>query len=115
MQIRLALAAFLAAALLTTATTTPPKSPAPHRTSSRPASADQLMAKRLSLEERVGQLIVVRGYGDYLPSENQEYRTLIHWIRDLHIGGMIVANRIRSGRVINAQPFEMAAFLNHLQ
>src|SRR5580765_4143373 len=109
MQIRLALTAFLAAALLTTATTTPPKNPKPQR-SSRAASADELMARRLTLEERVAQLIVVRGYGDYLPTENQEYRKLLHWIRDLHIGGMIVANRIRSGRVINAQPFEMAAF-----
>jgi beta-N-acetylhexosaminidase len=115
MQIRLALAAFFAAALLTTATTAPPKSTTPHRTSSRVTSADQLMVRRLTLEERVGQLIVVRGYGDYLPSENEEYRKLIHWIRDLHIGGMIVANRLRSGRVINAQPFEMAAFLNHIQ
>jgi beta-N-acetylhexosaminidase len=73
------------------------------------------LARRLSLHDRIAQLIVVRGYGDYLPSESAEYKALTHWIRDQHIGGMIVANRIRDGQVINAQPFEMVAFLNHLQ
>lgn len=73
------------------------------------------MARRLSLHDRVAQLIVVRGYGDYLNSQSAEYRRLARWIRDVHVGGMIVANRIQDGRVINAQPYEMAAFLNHLQ
>jgi beta-N-acetylhexosaminidase len=67
------------------------------------------------LHDRVAQLIVVRGYGDYLNSQSAEYRRLVHWIRDVHVGGMIIANRVRDGRVINAQPYEMAVFLNHLQ
>jgi beta-N-acetylhexosaminidase len=79
------------------------------------ASSGVALAKRLTLHDQIAQLIVVRGYGDYLRSENREYKTLTHYIRDLHIGGMIVANRIRNGDVINAQPYEMAAFLNHLQ
>ncbi|HJY05195.1 MAG TPA: glycoside hydrolase family 3 N-terminal domain-containing protein [Bryobacteraceae bacterium] len=73
------------------------------------------MALRLSLHDRIAQLIVVRGYGDYLNSQSAEYRRLAHWIRDVHVGGMIVANRVHDGRVINAQPYEMAVFLNHLQ
>ena len=57
----------------------------------------------------------MRGYGDYLNSNTAEYKTLTHWIRDLHVGGMIIADRVINGQVINAQPFEMAAFLNQLQ
>ncbi len=78
-------------------------------------TAGMALVRHLSLHDRVAQLVVVRGYGDYLNSQSQEYKTLVHWIRDLHIGGMIVANRIRGGQVINAQPYEMAAFTNHLQ
>ena len=69
----------------------------------------------LSLRDRIAQMIVVRGYGDYPPSTNAEYTRFVHWIRDLHVGGFIVAGRIRDGNVIPAQPFEMAVFINHLQ
>src|SRR5580658_7114627 len=69
----------------------------------------------MSLQDRVAQLIIVRSYGDYLSSRSTEYRTLVHWIRDLHVGGFIVANRVKRGVVINAQPFEMASFTNRMQ
>lgn len=69
----------------------------------------------LPLRDRIAQMIVVRGYGDYPSSTNAEYQRFVHWIRDLHVGGFIVAGRIREGSVIPAQPFEMAAFVNHMQ
>lgn len=68
-----------------------------------------------SLRDRIAQMIMVRGYGDYPPSTNAEYARFVHWIRDLHVGGFIVAGRIRDGNVIPAQPFEMAVFINHMQ
>ena len=73
------------------------------------------LLRSLSLHDRVAQLIMVRGYGDYPPVDNPEYRNFIRWIREDHVGGFIVAGRIRGGNVIPAQPFEMAAFLNHMQ
>ncbi len=73
------------------------------------------MLRALSLHDRIAQLIVVRGYGDYPPSRNAEYERFMHWIRDDHVGGFIVAGRIRDGNVIPVQPFEAAALINHLQ
>ena len=58
---------------------------------------------------------MVRGYGDYPTSDNAEYRRFLRWIREDHVGGFIVAGRIRNGNVISAQPFEMASFINHMQ
>ncbi len=87
----------------------------------RPASASASQAaglrliRSLSLHDRIAQLILVRGYGDYPPLDNAEYRTFTRWIREDHVGGFIVAGRIRNGNVIAAQPFEMAAFINHMQ
>lgn len=69
----------------------------------------------LSLQDRVAQLVIVRTYGDYLSSRTPEYRALVHYIRDLHVSGFIVANRIKHGAVVNAQPFEMASFTNRMQ
>ncbi len=69
----------------------------------------------LSLRDRIAQLIVVRGYGDFPQSDNAEYKRFNHWIKDTHVGGFIVAGHIRNGDVILAQPFEMAVFINHMQ
>lgn len=73
------------------------------------------LLRGLTLHDRIAQLIVVRGYGDYPVASDAEYRRFVHWIRDDRVGGFIVAGRIRDGSVIPAQPFEMAAFLNHMQ
>src|SRR5690348_17780292 len=80
-----------------------------------PPPTGSSLLRGLSLHDRIAQLIVVRGYGDYPPPNNAEYRRFVHWIRDDHVGGFIVAGHIRNGNVISAQPFEMAAFLNHVQ
>ena len=69
----------------------------------------------MSLQDRVAQLVIVRTYGDYLSTRSPEYRPLVHWIRDLRVGGFIVANRVKHGSVINARPFEMALFTNRMQ
>ena len=37
------------------------------------------------------------------------------WVRDLHIGGLIVNNRVVQGQVRNAEPYAMATFLNRMQ
>ena len=78
-----------------------------------PAASPQL--RSLSLHDRIAQMIVVRGYGDWPIESNAEYRRFTHWIREDHVGGFIIAGRIRNGNVIPAQPFEMTAFINHQQ
>ncbi len=87
----------------------------PKRTVTPRSTTGYSLLRGLSLRDRIAQLIIVRGYGDYPPSTNAEYRNFRHWIHDLHVGGFIVAGRIRNGNVIGAAPFEMAAFINHAQ
>ncbi len=69
----------------------------------------------LSLHDRIAQLIVVRGYGDFPLDSDAEYKNFRHWIEEDHVGGFIIAGRIRNGNVIPAQPFEMAEFINYTQ
>jgi beta-N-acetylhexosaminidase len=83
--------------------------------SRRPVTASSASLRALSLHDRIAQLFIVRGYGDYPSSTDPEYQRFLKWIRDDRVGGFIVAGRIRNGSVISAQPFEMAAFINRMQ
>jgi beta-N-acetylhexosaminidase len=77
--------------------------------------AAQAIMKSMSLRDRVAQLIVGTCYGDAPATKSAEYQKYRHWVRDLHIGGFIVANRIDHGAVRNAEPHAMALFLNQMQ
>jgi beta-N-acetylhexosaminidase len=83
--------------------------------SPKTAAGRSALLRSLSLSDRIAQLVIVRAYGDYLRTDDPEYKALVRLIRQDHIGGFIVANRIHDGAVINAQPFEMATFINHMQ
>jgi beta-N-acetylhexosaminidase len=115
MAIRVLLAVFLLSHCLLSAPVTRAAKTSTQQPRKRPAAAGMALARSLSIRDRIAQMIIVRGYGDYPPTDNSAYKSLAHAIRDLHIGGMIVANRVQNGQVISAQPYEMAAFLNHLQ
>jgi beta-N-acetylhexosaminidase len=71
--------------------------------------------RSLSLRERIAQLLVVPFYG-YFPEIGSEaelrFRKLVG---EVGVGGVIILNRVQEGAVRRAQPYEMAAFLNHLQ
>lgn len=115
MTIRRVLAGLFSAVLLATAAATVTKKHPRTLAAQSTTPAGIALARRLPLEQRIGQMIVVRGYGDYLNSNTAEYNTLTRWIRDLHVGGVIIADRVVNGQVLNAQPYEMVAFLNQLQ
>lgn len=77
--------------------------------------AAQSLMKSMSLRDRVAQLIVGTCYGEAPPTKSAEYQKYKHWVHDLHIGGLIVANRIDHGAIRNAQPHALAVFLNQMQ
>lgn len=77
--------------------------------------AAQSMMRSMSLRDRVAQLIIGTCYGEAPPTKSAEYQKYKHWVHDLHIGGLIVANRIDHGAIRNAQPHALAVFLNQMQ
>jgi beta-N-acetylhexosaminidase len=90
-----------------------PKAKKPPLTAEQRAA--QSIMKSMSLRDRVAQLIIATCYGDAPATKSAEYQKYRHWVRDLRIGGFIVANRIDHGAVRNAQPHAMALFLNQMQ
>ncbi len=83
------------------------------------SSAERQIAQRwmrgLSLHDLVAQLVMVTSYGEALSSRSELYRKYAHQVRDLHVGGIIVVNRVANGTVRNAEPHAMATFLNRMQ
>jgi beta-N-acetylhexosaminidase len=69
----------------------------------------------MSLRDRIAQLISMPCYGENPSTRSQDYKKFRHWVRDLHVGGLIVVNRVVNGSVRNADPYAMAVFLNKMQ
>src|SRR5687767_12776913 len=61
---------------------------------------------RLTLRQKVGQLVVPRISGAYMPTESAEYERLRDWVVKYGIGGVIITQ---------GPPLEMAAKLNTMQ
>src|SRR6266446_4862515 len=89
-----------------------PKRPPPLTPEQRAA---QSMMKSMSLRDKVAQLVVGACYGDAPAAKSPEFQKYKHWVADLHIGGMIVINRVDHGLVRYAEPHAMAVFLNQMQ
>ena len=69
----------------------------------------------MSLRDKVAQLIIMpdlRRAGQHALGEFRRYQ---HYVRDLHVGGIIVTGHSLNGGMRNAEPYAMAALLNRLQ
>ena len=76
--------------------------------------ADQWLAK-LTLRQRIAQLLVVPFYGDPVFVGSDADRAFQALVRDAGVGGLIILNRSVAGSVVRAEPYQMAAFLNRMQ
>ena len=75
----------------------------------------QSMLRSLNLHDRVAQLVIGVCFGDVPGSHAKDYTKFRHWVKDLHIGGLIMNNRVQYGLVRNAEPHAMALFFNQMQ
>lgn len=91
------------------ATLTAQTAPAPS------TSIVQQWMRTLSLRDKVAQLISMACFGEAPATQSADFRKFRHWVQDLHIGALIVNNRVVNGQVRNAEPYAMAVFLNRMQ
>lgn len=109
------MAAACAAALALTAWAAKPglkAKPAPLTAEQRTAQA---LLKPLSLHDRVAQLILATASAEPESSTSPEFLRYVHWVRDLHVGGIILGTSVRDGQTRIAQPYAAAVFLNRMQ
>jgi beta-N-acetylhexosaminidase len=77
--------------------------------------AAQTLLKPLSLRDRVAQLVLATASAEPVSSTSPEFERYRHWVRDLHVGGLIIGTSVRDGQTRIAQPLETAVLLNRLQ
>jgi beta-N-acetylhexosaminidase len=88
-----------------------PKKPA----EASPNSTVRKWMRGMSLHDKVAQLVMMPVYGEVTNTRSAAFRKYQHFVRDLHVGGVIVTGHVLNGTVRNAEPFAMAALLNRLQ
>jgi beta-N-acetylhexosaminidase len=71
--------------------------------------------KKMSPEEKVGQLIQIRAYADFLNTESDEYKQFRDQIKKYHLGSIILTVRVIDGFLLKDLPYEAAAVTNLLQ
>ncbi len=71
--------------------------------------------KNLSLEEKIGQLIMVRGLAEFVNLESPSFVALRDSIRKYHLGSVIISVPVEDGFLRRSEPYEAAMFTNLLQ
>lgn len=69
----------------------------------------------MTLRERIAQLVVIPFYGDLPGSKSPEHKRFLHLVSESRVGGLILVNRVQNGIAKNAEPHEMASFINRMQ
>src|SRR5579862_3148192 len=69
----------------------------------------------MSLEEKLGQLVMLTFHGDFISSGSTEYRELQRAIEENHAGGFMLGTRTGAFGIERGQPYATAAMINFLQ
>ncbi|MGC1105511.1 MAG: glycoside hydrolase family 3 N-terminal domain-containing protein, partial [Candidatus Acidiferrales bacterium] len=90
------------------------KATTPSRTQAGEKWAQQTLAK-MTLEEKLGQMVMVYYWGRFTSTEDEDFRELLREVSEKHIGGLILqAQRTPTG-VERSQVYPTAALSNELQ
>lgn len=71
--------------------------------------------RRMSLDEKLGQLLMVPFFGGFTSSESADYRELLRAVEEQHVGGFMLATRLTSTGIRRSQVYPTAALANQLQ
>lgn len=85
------------------------------RAASRTNSVVDAWMKSMTLRDKIAQLVIAPCFGENNHVRTADYQRLERWVKELKVGGLIVVNRVQYGSVRNAEPYQMAAFLNRMQ
>jgi beta-N-acetylhexosaminidase len=75
----------------------------------------QQTLKKLSLEEKVGQMINVRYFTDFQNFDSDSYRQFRDQMQKYHLGSVTLTVHVDGGFLIKNPPLEVAAVANQLQ
>ncbi len=71
--------------------------------------------RTMTLRDKVAQLVIMPIYGEPSHRRSAMSKKYDHFVRDLHVGGLIVTGHSTASGIKNAEPYAMAALLNRMQ
>jgi|CZKS01.1.fsa_nt_gi beta-N-acetylhexosaminidase len=71
--------------------------------------------RTMTLRDKVAQLLIMPIYGEPAHRRSAISKKYEHFVRDLHVGGLIVTGHSMNSGIKNAEPYAMAALLNRMQ
>ncbi|MDP9267571.1 MAG: glycoside hydrolase family 3 protein [Acidobacteriota bacterium] len=71
--------------------------------------------RRLTLEEKIGQMLMVRAIVEFRNVASPEFQQMTAQVRRFHLGGLLLTAPSDSGFVFRNQPYEAAMLVNALQ
>ncbi|HEX5413126.1 MAG TPA: glycoside hydrolase family 3 N-terminal domain-containing protein [Terriglobia bacterium] len=71
--------------------------------------------RSLTLEEKIGQMLMGRCFLDYPNFESPDYKQLTDDLQKYHIGSFVVAAHVNQKGLVRASPLEAAKVANHLK
>ncbi|MCL5288799.1 MAG: serine hydrolase [Acidobacteria bacterium] len=71
--------------------------------------------KKMTLEEKLGQLVMVFYYGGFLSTETEQYKELLRQVEQNHVAGIVVQTRGSPLGIEYSQAYPTAALANQLQ
>src|SRR5712691_8603722 len=75
----------------------------------------QQTLKKMTPEEKIGQLLMVYYYGGFLAVESPQYKDLLHEVEQSHVGGFVVQTRPTPLGYDRSQVYPTAVLANALQ
>ena len=96
------------------AQTVPKQSPLKALSPAARAWVDATM-KKMSTDEKVGQLLFTTYHGTYTSTDSAAYQQMLHSVNDLHAGGFIIITRITPLGIEKSQAYPTAVLNNELQ
>jgi beta-N-acetylhexosaminidase len=85
---------------------------------SRPAATDawvEQTLKKMTLREKLGQMLVVTFFGVFDSAESPEYKEVLHQVEDNHVGGLIIVTDRGPLGLERSQVYPTAVITNELQ
>ena len=70
---------------------------------------------KMTLEEKLGQLVMLPFHGEFTSQDSAEYRELRRAIEQNHIGGFMLGTRVGPFGIERGKPYATAALINLLQ
>ncbi len=92
-----------------------PSHPAPIKHTESGAKWAEKTLRKLSVEEKVGQLFMIWCRASFLNVENPEYLQLVDSMKKYHVGSFAMTVHVDGPFLLRSEPYEAAELLNRLQ